>query len=136
MFAVFSNPAADKYAWVGDEDAEIILLNDFRWTKPKEVTEWQSFLLLLEGDAVKLPAPKNHYSTDVCIKKDTPIFETSKSIITYKGSYNSRDESEDAMMASRWKVLTFFHNMPEKEQKVVPPCSKCFSTLVLMCEIE
>ena len=30
IFKVFSNPAADRYTWVGAEHAEIIFLNDFR----------------------------------------------------------------------------------------------------------
>ena len=133
IFATFLNSAADKYAWVGADKAEIILLNDFRWSK--ELIEWKSFLLLLEGDVVKLPAPKNHFSTDVCISNDIPVFATSKSTIKYRGSYNAQDQAEDAMMASRWKVFSFFHSIPENEQKDVAPCSKCFAELVLMGEI-
>ncbi len=133
IFTTFSNPAADKYAWVGADNCEIILLNDFRWSK--ELIEWKSFLLLLEGDVVKLPAPKNHYSTDVAIEKDTPVFATSKSIIKYIGNYNSQDQSEDEMMASRWKVFTFSYSIPENEQKNVISCPKCFAELVLMGEI-
>ena len=133
IFKIFSNPAADRYAWIGAEHAEIIFLNDFRWSK--ELIEWKSFLLLLEGDRVNLPAPKNHFSTDVCISEDTPIFATSKSIIKYIGSYNSQDKAKDDMMASRWKVFTFFHSIPENEQKDVSPCATCFAKLVLMGEI-
>ena len=33
VFKTFSNPAADKYAWVGADNAEIILLNDCQWSK-------------------------------------------------------------------------------------------------------
>ena len=133
IFKIFSNPAADRYASVGVEHAEIIFLNDFR--RSKELIEWKSFLLLLEGDRVNLPAPKNHFSTDICMSEDTPIFATSKSIIKYKGSYNSQDQAKDDMMASRWNVFTFFHSMPENEQKDVNPCAKCFAKLVLMGEI-
>ena len=78
IFKIFSNPAANRYAWVAAEHAEIVFLNDFRWSK--ELIEWKSFLLLLEGDRVNLPAPKNHFSTDVCISEDTPIFATSKTL--------------------------------------------------------
>ena len=133
VFKTFSNPAADKYAWVGADNAEIILLNDFQWSK--ELIEWKSFLLLLEGDTVNLPAPKNHFSTDICINNDTPIFANSKSVITYRGSCNSQDQSEDAMMVSRWKVFSFSHSIPEKEQKNVAPYPKCFSELVLIGEV-
>ena len=133
IFKTFSNPAADKYAWVGADKAEIIFLNDFRWSK--ELIEWKSFLLLLEGDLVKLPAPKNHFSTDVTIERDTPVFATSKSVIKFKGNYNSQDQAEDEMMASRWKVFTFSHSIPEDQQKDVAPCANCFAKLVLLGEI-
>ena len=132
VFKPFSNPAADKYAWVGADNAETILLNDFWWSK--ELIEGKSFLLLFEGDTVNLPAPKN-FSTDICINNDTPIFATSKSVITDRGSYNLQDQSEDAMMASKWKAFSFSHNIPEKEQKNVAACPKCFSELVLIGEI-
>ena len=32
IFETFANPASHKYAWVGAHDAEIIFLNDFRWS--------------------------------------------------------------------------------------------------------
>ena len=133
VFNTFSNPATDKYAWVGTENAEIILLNDFRWTR--ELIEWKSLLLLLEGDRVNLPAPKNHFVNDICIDSDVLIFATSKDVIKYRGSYNAEDKSEDDMMASRWKVFRFTHSIPESEQKKIEPCPHCFSQLVLLGEI-
>ena len=39
------------------------------------------------------------------------------------------------MMAARWKVFDFFHQIPEAEQRTVPPCPKCFSSLTLMGEL-
>ena len=133
LFDTFSNPAADKYAWVGADKKEVIWLNDFRWSR--ELIEWKSFLLLLEGDQVNLPAPKNHYATDVCIDHDVPIFATSKDTIKYRGPYNAEDKNEDDMMASRWKVFYFTHSIPEDEQKDIAPCPHCFSKLALMGEI-
>ena len=130
VFKTFSNQAANKYAWVGADNTEIILLNDFRCSK--ELIEWNSFPLSLEGDTVNLPAPKNHFSTDICINNDTPIFATSKSVITYRGSYNSQDQSEDAMMASRWKVFSFSHSIPEKERKNVALCPNVSQNLCLL----
>ena len=62
---LFDNPANDKYAWVGADEAEVILLQDFRFSK--EVLAWKDLLLLLEGETVKLPAPKNHFMKDVVI---------------------------------------------------------------------
>ena len=79
---LFDNPANDKYAWVGANKAEVILLQDFRFCR--EVIAWKDLLLLLEGETVKLPAPKNHFATDVVISSDVPIFATSKAPIVFK----------------------------------------------------
>ena len=73
LIYVFSNPANEKYAWVGADTAEIIVFQDFRWCH--DSIPWkEDLLLLLEGETVKLPATKNQFSIDVVIKKDTPIF--------------------------------------------------------------
>ena len=60
IYNTFCNPASTSFAWVGAEKAEIVFLNDFRWTP--SVIQWHDFLLLLEGQLVHLPAPKSHYS--------------------------------------------------------------------------
>ena len=56
IFHVFSNPSNDKYAWIGADSADVIILQDFRWDR--ETISWRDLLLLLEGEAVKLPALK------------------------------------------------------------------------------
>ena len=33
IFKCFQNPAASSFAWLGAEEAEVILLNDFRWSE-------------------------------------------------------------------------------------------------------
>lgn len=33
IFKVFQNPATSSFAWVGADEAEIIILNDFRWNQ-------------------------------------------------------------------------------------------------------
>ena len=66
---VVENLANDKFGWVGAQNAKRILLNDFRWSN--KLTIWKDLLLLLEGEPVKLP---------------TPIFATSKSVITFSQS--------------------------------------------------
>jgi hypothetical protein len=108
----------------------MILLQDFRFCK--DVITWKDLLLLLEGETVKLPAPKNHFATDVVISSDVPIFATSKAPIVFKGPYNVEDECETEMMNSRWKMIRFKHAFEEKDQKKVEPCGSCFARLVLM----
>ena len=72
IYNVFLKPANDKYAWVGADSAEAILLQDFRWSR--EMIPWNDLLLLLEGETVKLAVPNNQFSSDVIISKDTPNF--------------------------------------------------------------
>ena len=127
---LLDNPANDKYAWVGAEKAEVILLQDFRFSK--DVIAWKDLLLLLEGETVKLPSPKNHFAKDVVIDSDVPIFATNKSPITYKGPFNVEDERETDMMNSRWRIIKFKHVFEEKDQRKVKPCGSCFAKLILM----
>jgi len=127
--SVFENPAHDKFAWVGANHAKVFLLNDFRWSK--EIIPWHDMLLLLEGETVKLPAPKNLYTEDIKIDSDVAIFATSKREIVFKGSYNASDDRETEMMAARWNVFKLMHQFSPDEQKIIPPCPKCFSNFIL-----
>ena len=126
---LFDNPANDKYAWVGAEKAEVVPLQDFRFSK--DLIAWKDLLLLLEGETVKLPAPKNHFAKDVVIDTDVPIFATSKSPIIYKGPFNVEDERETDMMNSRWGIIKFKHVFVQKDHQKVKPCGSCFTKLVL-----
>lgn len=132
MFKTFMNPATGRYALTGLDQCEVAYFNDFRWSP--EIIAWSDFLLLLEGQTVHLPRPKNQYATDMCIERTNkiPIFATSKSEIEYQGKFNSRDDCETDMMASRWQVFRFHHKIPENEIKDVPPCTYCFGKLILL----
>ena len=68
IYDMFSNPATGSFAWIGAEQAEIIFLNDFRWDT--KIIAWADLLQALEGDTVRLPAPKNVSSRDVELTKD------------------------------------------------------------------
>ena len=81
IFKTSSNPANGKYEWVGANKAEVMLLHDFHWIS--ELLEWNEFLVLLKGHTVQLPAPKNHFASDICIDKNTPFFATSKDVIKF-----------------------------------------------------
>ena len=83
IFETFSNPATATFAWVGAEHAEVIFLNDFRWSP--QIIPWHDLLLMLEGQPVHLPAPKSHFCKDIVFNKDTPIFGTSKHELVFVG---------------------------------------------------
>ena len=83
---------------------------------------------------MQLPAPKNQFSTDLVIKKGTPIFATSKSRITYTGKFNSTNDRETEVKSVRWKFLEFTHQVAENEQQQVAPCARCFAELTFLGE--
>ncbi len=130
IYDTFTNPSSASYAWLGVEDKEAIFLNDFRYSQ--EIMPWKDILLLLEGQALHLAAPKTSYAQDILFDKDTPIFATSKETIKFPGKYNTTDEIENEMMAVRWKTFVFHHQIPESDHKVLPRCKKCFASLILL----
>ena len=130
IFHTFSNPATKTYAWLGVEDAEIILLNDFRWSAG--LISWNDLLLLLEGQGVHFPAPKSQYARDIYLDKDTPVLATSKAPIVHMGRFGIEDQRETEMMTARWRFFSFHHQIDEREQKELVPCPSCFCTLVML----
>lgn len=125
---LFENPANHKYGWIGAEKANLMMLQDFRWSS--DLISWKDFLLLLEGENVKLPTPKNIYKEDIQISGKVSIFATGKCEVKFRGAYNATDNREDEMMSARWKVFSFKHQFKEAEQKHVAPCGHCFANFV------
>ena len=127
IFRCFANPASSTFNWLGVENAEVIFLNDFRWTP--QVIPWFQLLQLLEGDEVKFPAPKNHAKENIIFTRDCPIFATSADEIV-SNKIGSLMVKETKMMKKRWKVYDFTHEIPQDEIKEVKPCGVCFGKLV------
>lgn len=128
IYNTFINPATSTFAWVGAENAEVIFLNDFRWSA--QLIPWHDLLLLLEGEGVHLPAPKTHFANDILLSADTPIFATSSNEIQLVKS-GVVLQRETQMMAVRWKVYEFSRTISENEQRELKPCPNCFAKLVL-----
>ena len=127
VFKTFSNPASTTFAWLGAQEAEVVFLNDFRWSA--QIIPWHDFLMLLEGQKVHLPAPKTHYKQDIVFEGDTPIFCTSKDELSFVRA-GVLDTVETRMMQVRWRVFTLYHQIPEEQQHNVPLCARCFSELI------
>ena len=79
IFDAFTNPFSSKYAFVGAEKAEVIFMNDLRWSP--DMISWREFLNLLEGQNVHLVAPKSHFAEDTYTCSDVTILATSISPI-------------------------------------------------------
>ena len=121
---------ARQIAWVGSVEAELILINDLRWSS--EPIQWDGFLHLSEGQKVHLPTPKNLYAKDVSISNDTLIPATGSSTIKDVGKYNISDYRETETMKVRWRVFEFTSRISESDVKEIFACPRCFSRYVLM----
>ena len=125
----FENPLMDKFGWLTIEDKQVIILNDFRYQS--ELIPWGTFLLFLEGETVTFPTPKNHTAENIVITSDNniPIFANARGRIEFK-RYSEHFEAETNMMNSRWKIIEFTHQFPEKDIIEIPPCARCFCDLI------
>ena len=131
VYHVFSNPSGQKSAsfnWVGANEADVVFLNDFRFSE--NIMSWSEALNLLEGYVVMISMPKNQYSCDVEWHEDTPIFATADEPITrvVGGEFKQK---ETTMMRIRWKHYHFTHVMKEEDVIVQDPCGKCFAQLIM-----
>jgi len=122
IFKAFVNPANGTFAWVGAESAEVVYLNDFRWSE--KLMGWTDLLNLLEGAPVHISAPKTHFSEDILWTKDTPIFCTTNARIR-KYEHGQINEIETEMMDARWVVFPLRHQF--RDPKKIKCCCKCFT---------
>jgi hypothetical protein len=131
IYNTFSNPATTTFAWVGAEAADVIFLNDFRWSK--QIIPWHDLLLMLESQLVHLPAPKSHYSKDATLSSDVPLFCTAKEEISFVQG-GVLDARETEMMRVRWNAFSLHWEIPREEQVEVAPCPRCFAELILQAQ--
>ena len=126
----FTSPARTRFSWAGVDEADVIYLNDFRWSA--ELIEWSDLLRLLEGATVKLPLPRNFYKSDLVLPRTNkvPIFATSKGRVEFVNTLGAVDDIETGMMKTRWTPYDFTHVFREDEVEECPPCPACFCTLV------
>lgn len=127
IFNCFISPATGTFAWVGAEKAEIIFLNDLRWSE--KLMPWADFLNLTEGLPIHLQAPKTHFAEDILWDKLTPIFATSASRIRRYFSGGELNDRDTKMMDSRWIYFEFTKRV--RNPKDIDSCGRCFAKFVL-----
>lgn len=128
IYKTFTNPATGTYAWVGIENAEVVFLNDFRWSS--QLIPWNELLLMLEGETISISAPKTHFRENIRLVVDCPIFATSKYPLTFAHG-GIVDHRETEMMNARWVYIELSAQIPRESQVEVEPCEHCFSSLIL-----
>ena len=125
LFKCFVSPASGTFAWVGAEKAEVVFLNDFRWSD--KLLPWPDLLNLLEECPVHLSAPKTHFAEDLLWTEKTPIFATSSTRLRkYDGGVLNDIETE--MMEARWHYFEFTQQIQTPEE--IKSCSRCFATFI------
>ena len=124
----FTSPANTRFSWCGIENADVALLQDFRYSP--ELIDWATLLRLLEGTTVKLPLPRNYFKNDLVLPSSNKIsiFATSKDEIL--PPYLD-DELELEMMRNRWKTYKLSYRFSEEESIECQPCGPCFSKFFL-----
>ena len=77
-----------------------------------------------------MQSSKSHFPKDIVFCADTLFFCTSKhELIFIKGA--CIDEKETKMTRVRWRIFSFFSQIPENEQRNVHPCARCFAKFIL-----
>ena len=123
IYRAFCNPATGTFAWVGEEQAEIIMLNDFQWN-PSAIP-WADLLQMLEGDIVHLPEPKNFGSQDIEFTKDMPFFATADApLILVKNK--SIDQANTQMLSVRWRFFPFQETNSRDRSTAYQPMPEMF----------
>ena len=95
-------------------------------------TKKSLFLMISDGHQRVSHGVKNQFVSDLLIDRSNnlAIFGTSKGPIKYVGKFNIQDDRETDMMASRWQIFSFFHDI--ERPRVIKPCPRCFAELVLL----
>ena len=102
---------------MGVRDAELIFLNDFRWSQA--LLPWHDLLLLLEGQEVQFTDTKTHFAQDISLIADTPVFCTSKSPLIYAKN-GVVDERETSMINVRFNIFQLHYQIPRDLQRDIP----------------
>jgi hypothetical protein len=132
VYTTFANPTQDRYAWIGVDLADVIFLNDFRWSS--SLIPWDDLLRLLAGEQVQFARPKNLYATNIILSSDNtiPVFGTGMKKNQWKGAYQATSELENEQMDRRIKYFEFSHQISKQTvQRGAKPCAKCFAQFIL-----
>ena len=78
-----------------------------------------------------MQSSKSHFPKDIVFCADTLFFCTSKHELIFIKGDECIDEKETEMMRVRWRISSFFSQIPEKEQS--PERSSVSKTM--FCEI-
>ena len=128
VYRSFINPGTSTFVWIGGEQTELRILNNFRWGP--QVIPWHDLLFLLEGEPVHLPGPKTHYAQDILLTSHTPILATSSSELQFV-KHGLICDTETEIMKVRWKAFKFHHRISESRQRSISSCARCFAQLGL-----
>ena len=128
---LFANPSKNAFNLIGAAEADLIYLNDFRYSPTNEIVAWNDLLNILDGSKLHTSAPKSTHARDILWVAKQPVVATGPERIKkfHKGT-TSLNESETAQMDARWVYVQLTHQIPKINNEIVP-CAKCFAMLLL-----
>lgn len=135
IYKTFCNPAKGSFNWVGAQNKEVILLNDFRYPAidrgADRIMPWQDMLNLLDVDKLNVPAPKTFYAEDIEWTARQPIFANGPCQMQYICN-GKLDAGETSQMDARWNYVHLKYTIPDdKLDTSILPCARCFAHLIL-----
>ena len=124
---VFGTPPKSAFPLLDLENARVVLLDDWRFNE--SIISYNLQLLWFEGKPIVISRPQNMHAGHLRYTKDDPVFITTleTDIHALKGKLQQGDID---MMLKRLRVFRF-HRKLERPDATIPPCSCCFSKLVL-----
>jgi hypothetical protein len=117
IYHTFTNPASNSFAWVGAENAEVVFLNDFRWSPQIIVGKVNKSTYLLPS----------RISLRMLHSRETRLsqFCTTTRPLTYVKN-GCLDYRETEVMNVRWKVLL-------DEPNSTKPTARFGSVFIVLC---
>ena len=135
IYQTFCNPASGSFNWVGAQDKEVILLNDFRYPHidkgADKILPWQDLLNLMDVDKLFIQAPKSFFAENIEWTKRQPILGNGPYKIRYMRA-GEENLTETRQMDARVFYFHLKYPIPDEElDHSILACTRCFAHLVL-----
>ncbi|CAE6960478.1 unnamed protein product [Symbiodinium sp. CCMP2592] len=113
-------------------DKRIMVLQDLRVDSLK--LSFDALLVLLEGQALEVPLPRNHFAANKVYTGTAGCFATSGNKLRIPHceavKLNVLPAEQDAMMDARWQYFRFDHAFSAADIEKIEACASCYANWV------
>ncbi|CAE7261067.1 unnamed protein product [Symbiodinium sp. CCMP2592] len=113
-------------------DKRIMVLQDLRVDSLK--LSFDALLVLLEGQALEVPLPRNHFAANKVYTGTAGCFATSGNKLRIPHceavKLNVLPAEQDAMMDARWQYFRFDHAFSAVDIEKIEACASCYANWV------